>query len=60
MSKTASTLSDYEKALHQMLDENEALRVEVTKLKGELSTLVDWINGDANALTTLQSVYLSR
>jgi type II secretory pathway component PulM len=42
-----------------MLDENEALRAEVTTLKGQLSTLVDWINGDADALTTLQSVYLS-
>ena len=28
MSKTASTFGDYEKALHQMLDENEALRAE--------------------------------
>ena len=59
MNKTAPTLADYEKALHQMLDENEALRAEITKLNGQLSTLVDWIMGDADALTTLQAVYLN-
>src|SRR6516164_1188378 len=59
MNKTAPTLADYEKALHQMLDENEALRAEITKLNGQLSTLVDWIMGDADALTTLQGVYLN-
>jgi hypothetical protein len=59
MSKTAPTLDDYEKALHQVLDENEALRAEVAKLKGHLSTLVDWIMGDADALVTLQTVYLN-
>jgi hypothetical protein len=52
MSKTAPTLDDYEKALHQMLDENQALRA-------ELRTLVDWINGDQDALTTLQGLYLN-
>jgi hypothetical protein len=46
------TLDDYEKALHQMLDENQALRA-------ELRTLVDWINGDQDALTTLQGLYLN-
>jgi hypothetical protein len=60
MNKThAPTLANYEKALHKMLDENEAQRVEIVKLKEELSTLISWINGDANALTTLQSVYLN-
>ena len=59
MFRHAPTLAKYEKALHQMLDENETLRAEVTKLKGQISTLVDWINGDADALTTLQSLYLS-
>jgi len=51
MNKTAPTLANYEKALHQMLDENEALRAEIAKLNGQLSTLVDWIMGDADALT---------
>ena len=32
---------------------------EITKLNGQLSTLVDWIMGDADALTTLQAVYLN-
>ena len=59
MNKHAPTLAKYEKALHQMLDENEAQRAEIVKLKEELSTLINWINGDANALTTLQSVYLN-
>jgi hypothetical protein len=59
MNKTAPTLANYEKALHKMLDENEAQRAEIVKLKEQLATLVDWINGDANALTTLQSVYLN-
>jgi hypothetical protein len=57
MSKTAP--DDYEKALHRMLDENEAQRAEIARLNGQLSTLVDWIMGDADALTTLQAVYLN-
>jgi hypothetical protein len=59
MSKTAPTFADHEKALHRMLDENEAQRAEIAKLNGQLSTLVDWIMGDADALTTLQAVYLN-
>ena len=59
MREIAPTLAKYEKALHQMLDENEALRAEVTKLKEQISTLVNWINGDVDALTTLQGLYLS-
>jgi hypothetical protein len=55
----APTLAIYEKALHKMLDENEAQRLEIVNLKQQLSTLVNWINGDANALTTLQSMYLN-
>jgi hypothetical protein len=45
--KTTPTLANYEKALHRMLDENAALQAEVVRLKEQLSTLVDWINGDA-------------
>src|SRR5215469_14357246 len=45
--RTAPTLANYEKALHKMLDENEALQAEIVKLKEELSTLISWINGDA-------------
>jgi hypothetical protein len=41
-----------------MLDENDALRAELTQLRAENQRLVDWINGDADALTTLQRTYL--
>jgi H+/Cl- antiporter ClcA len=53
-----ATQVHYEKALHQMLDENEALRAEVDKLRAEVSRLLAWINGDADALTALQAIYL--
>jgi hypothetical protein len=59
LSKTAATISEYEKALHQALDEREAFRAELAEAKRELSTLVDWVMGDADALTTLQRVYLN-
>jgi hypothetical protein len=59
VSKKQPTFDDYEKALHTMLDENEALQAEIVDVKGQLSTLVDWIMGDADALTTLQRVYLN-
>jgi hypothetical protein len=52
-------LANYEKALHKMLDESQALQAEIVKLKEQLSTLVDWINGDVDALTTLQGLYLN-
>lgn len=58
MSKTA-TIAEYETALHQMLDENEALRTELADVKEQLATLVDWVMGDADALTVLQRVYLN-
>ena len=41
-----------------MLDENEALRAELTQLRAENKRLVDWILGDSDALTTLQRTYL--
>jgi regulator of replication initiation timing len=40
MSKPAPTIADYEKALDQMMDENEALRAELTQVKGRLDTLM--------------------
>jgi hypothetical protein len=54
-----STRGEYEKALHHMLDENGRLRAEITRLNGQLSTLVEWIMGNADALTTLQAMYLN-
>jgi hypothetical protein len=48
----AALVVEYENALNRMMDENAALRAEI-------ATLIDWINGDADALTTLQGVYLN-
>ncbi len=59
MSKSAPNISEYETALHQMLDENEALRAELAEVKEQLSGLVDWVMDDADALTVLQRVYLN-
>jgi hypothetical protein len=52
------TIAELDSALHLMLDENEALRIELTQLRAENKRLVDWINGDSDALTTLQRTYL--
>jgi hypothetical protein len=41
-----------------MLDENDALRVELAQLRVENQQLVDWIMGNCDALTTLQRTYL--
>lgn len=43
----------------EALDRNEALQTELTEVKKELSTLIDWVMGDADALTILQKLYLS-
>jgi hypothetical protein len=32
--------------------------VEINQLRAEIDRLLSWINGDADALTTLQGVYL--
>jgi len=45
-------------ALDEALDRNEALQAELTEVKQHLKALVDWVQGDADALTTLQSLYL--
>ena len=34
------TFDDYEKALHQMIDENEALRAELAPVRGRLNALM--------------------
>jgi hypothetical protein len=52
-----ATIAQYDSALHQMLDENEELRAELAELRGEIKRLVDWINGDKDALHCLQSIY---
>jgi hypothetical protein len=46
-------------ALNEVLDQKESLEAELAEVKGHLSTLVDWVMGDADALTTLQGVYLN-
>src|SRR5262249_42220768 len=55
--QTQPTIAELDSALHTMLDENEALRAELIRLRDEVKQLVDWINGDRDALTCLQSVY---
>lgn len=40
MSKRAPNFDDYEKALHQMLDENEALQAELAQVRGRLNALM--------------------
>jgi hypothetical protein len=39
-------------ALNEVIDQKESL-------EAEISTLLDWVMGDADALTTLQRVYLN-
>src|SRR6516225_7902494 len=38
-----ATIAEYDSALHQMLDENEALRAERDQLRTEIDRLVSWI-----------------
>jgi hypothetical protein len=52
-----ATIAQYDSALHQMLDENEELRAQLSELRAEIKRLVDWINGDRDALHCLQSIY---
>src|SRR3974390_536261 len=52
-----ATIAQYDSALHQMLDENEALRAQLAQLRDENKQLVDWIMGDRDALVCLQSIY---
>jgi hypothetical protein len=52
------TIAELDRALHTMLDENDDLRAEIVELRDENKRLVDWIMGDADALTTLQRTYL--
>jgi hypothetical protein len=56
---TQATIAEYDSALHTVLDENEALRTERDQLRSEVDRLVAWINGDADALHCLQSIYNS-
>jgi hypothetical protein len=45
-------------ALHDTLDENDALKAELAALRAENRRLLDWIMGEEpDALTTLQRVY---
>ena len=50
-------IAEYDSALHTMLDENEGLRAERDQLRAEIDRLVEWINGDRDALVCLQSIY---
>jgi hypothetical protein len=51
------TFAELDSALHQMLDENEAMRAELDQLRAENKQLTDWIMGGADALTVLQAIY---
>jgi hypothetical protein len=52
-----ATIAEYDSALHTMLDENEELRAQLGELRAEVKRLVDWINGDRDALVCLQTIY---
>src|SRR5215472_7877717 len=56
---TKDSIIQLTQALGEALDEKESLQAELAEVKGHLSTLVDWVMGDADALTTLQGVYLN-
>ena len=56
---TLSRIAKLTEALNEALDRNEVLEAELTEVKGQLATLVDWIMGDADAMTTLQGLYLN-
>jgi hypothetical protein len=58
MATQQPTLAELDSALHHMLDENETLRAELTQLRAENRRLVEWINGDTDALAVLQRTYL--
>jgi hypothetical protein len=61
MSETAATalVIEYENALSKMMDENESLQAQVANLNGQVSTLIDWVMGDVDALTALQEIYVN-
>jgi len=55
---TTALEAELDAALHETLDENDALRAEIAALQAENRRLQDWIMGDEpDALTTLQRVY---
>jgi hypothetical protein len=55
---TTALEAELDAALHETLDENEALKADIAALQAENQRLQDWIMGDEpDALTALQRVY---
>jgi hypothetical protein len=55
---TTALEAELDAALHETLDENDALRAELAALQVENCRLLKWIMGEEpDALTTLQAIY---
>ena len=55
MSDVQPTMADMDRALHQMLDENEALQYELKRIRGRLDALVSAFDSNGT-LGVLQSI----
>ena len=56
--QTQELLDRYEYTLKYQRDEIDRLRAELERQDEELKQLLAWINGDSDALTTLQRTYM--
>jgi hypothetical protein len=58
--QTQELLDRYEYTLKYQKNEIDRLRAELERRDDELNRLLEWVNGDSDALTVLQRTYLDR